>query len=33
LAPWGGPAALVLAGYLRVLDPGRKFADHRSAAC
>ena len=27
LAPWGGPAALVLAGYLRVLDPGRKFAE------
>ena len=23
----GGPAALVLAGYLRVLDPGRKFAE------
>jgi len=27
LAPWGGPAALVLAGYLRVLDAGRKFAE------
>jgi ElaA protein len=27
LAPWSGPAALVLAGYLRVLDPGRKFAE------
>jgi ElaA protein len=26
-APWRGPAALVLAGYLRVLDPGRKFAE------
>ena len=25
--PRGGPAALVLAGYLRVLDPGRKFAE------
>jgi len=26
-APRGGPATLVLAGYLRVLDPGRKFAE------
>ena len=26
-APSGDPAALVLAGYLRVLDPGRKFAE------
>ncbi|MET0917054.1 MAG: GNAT family N-acetyltransferase [Burkholderiales bacterium] len=27
LASWDDPAALVLAGYLRVLDPGRKFAE------